>query len=132
MKTMLGVAYVAYCMVQIVIYEVTEDWACMIGWINKWAVFRPTQYFQALLDEFAVEVRQETFDNFSDTGSTAAPATTVSGVWQVPSSSGSSGTWSSSATSSASSSVGASTDGSSAWKVMSGGHMDPVPEDEAM
>ena len=133
MKILFGVAYVAFCMVQIAIIDVYQGTVCMIGWVKNWAVFRAAEHFQALLNEFAMEVQQEVFgvgptDDASETGSTMAPATMVGGIWQAPSSNG--GTWSSSASSSASSSVGVSTAGSSSWAMVSGGLMNPVPEEE--
>ena len=47
LKTILGVCWVAYCMVQIVIYEIHGDEVCMIGWTNRWAAYQPIKYSQA-------------------------------------------------------------------------------------
>ena len=99
-------------MVQIAIIDFYNQKICMIGWVNSWAICRPTQFTQSMIREFALEVQAEVDgpdlgDTFSEAGSTAAPNTMAGGVWQAPSSSG--GTWSSSASSSASSSTGGST-----------------------
>ena len=101
----------------------------MIGWTNKWAAYRPTEYLRAMVEEFAAEVQNELYEGLSDTGSTRAQTTQAGGVWQQPSSSGSSGSWVSSATSSAVSSTGASSSGMNSWNVVSSG-LSSVPEEE--
>ena len=128
LKTILGVCWVAYCMVQIVIYEVYGKEVCMIGWTNRRVAYQPTQYLRAMVDEFAGEVQNELF---SDAGSTMVKATQAGGVWQQPSSSGSSGSWVSSATSSAVSSIGASSSGMSSWNVVPSG-LGPVREEDVL
>ena len=63
LRLLLGVAYVAFCMVQIAIIDFYNNTICMVGWVNRWAIFRPTEHFAALLAGFAMEVQQGTFAN---------------------------------------------------------------------
>ena len=71
----------------------------MIGWVNRWGVFRPTQNLHTAL-EFAVEVDADQYgaaieqigDLVSEMGeSTALPESTAHGVWAHALSGG--GTW---------------------------------------
>ena len=68
-------------MVQIVLSEIHGDEVCMIGWTNKWPAYRPTEYLQAMVDEFAAEVQNELDEGLSGAGSTTVQTTQAGGVW---------------------------------------------------
>ena len=73
---LLGAAYVAYCMGQIVNLEFYRGTICAVGWVNSWGIFRPTHFLQAMINEFAMEVEEELYGaGPSDTRSEAGGST---------------------------------------------------------
>ena len=47
LAVILGVRYIAYCMVQIIILGWFGNREVMVGWVNRWGVFRPTAMIHA-------------------------------------------------------------------------------------